>query len=272
MSDISTKDLIRARILAAGFDRVGFATAAKAPGAPHFRDWLQRGFAGEMHWLERNIERRVDPRNVLEGTRTVISVALHYAPPTPSPAEIQSEGDPPRGQISSYAQGTDYHRVIEKRIKAVCRELADLEPARYRWYVDTGPVLERDWAQAAGIGWIGKNTCSIHPEHGSYFFLGTILTTLDIEPDGVATNHCGTCRLCLDSCPTDAFAGPYQLDARRCISYLTIEHRGPYEESLEEQVGDWVFGCDICQAVCPFNSGERGRSQHSGGDRTPRRQ
>ncbi len=244
---------MRAIIRSAGFDRVGFASAGKAPSSGHFNTWLERGFAGEMSYMRRDIGRRQDPRLVLEGARTVIATAVHYRE-AGFPDSTQAPGT---ARIAAYAQGTDYHRVVERRLKSACASLNEQFPATYRWYVDTGPVLERDWAQAAGIGWIGKNTCTIDPERGSYFFIAVILTTLELDPDEPSVNHCGSCRACIDACPTAAIVAPYELDSRLCISYLTIEHRGPMPGNLEQKVGNWVFGCDVCQDVCPFNQRDR---------------
>ena len=252
-----TEDL-RKLLLENGFDRVGFADAESTPGANHFRTWLERGYAGNMDYLARNAERRRDVQRVLEGTRGVIVTAMHYG--EGGSAGIANPSSD-RAEISSYARGTDYHRVIEKRLKTCCRLLEERFAGEYRYYVDTGPVLEKAWAQKAGIGWIGKNTCSIDTDNGSYFFLGVILTTHAVEPDPPAVDHCGSCTLCLEACPTAAFPEPYVLDARRCISYLTIEERGEIVAELEEKMENLVFGCDICQEICPWNSEPRVRGE-----------
>ncbi len=244
------REELRRLILEAGFDNVGFAAAGAAPAREHFHEWLNRGFAAGMEYLKRRVERRTDPRNVVAGARTVIVVSRSYRDNEPFGI---ARGRSELAEIASYARGTDYHRVLEKRLKALTELLTSVYPAAYRYYVDTGPVLERDWAQLAGIGWVGKNTCTIDARSGSFLFLGAIITTLAVTPDAPATNHCGSCRRCLDACPTDAFAGPYQLDSRLCISYLNIEHRGAISEELEPAIGNLVFGCDICQEVCPFN-------------------
>jgi len=252
-----TEDL-RKLLLENGFDRVGFAAADTTPGTEEFSDWIDRGYSGNMDYLARNAERRCDVGKVLEGTRSVIVMALHYgderALGIASPASDRAE-------IAAYARGTDYHRVIEKRLKNCSRLLKDTFGGNYRYYVDTGPVLEKAWAQKAGIGWIGKNTCSIDAGDGSYFFLAAILTTLELRPDPPATDHCGSCTLCIEACPTDAFPQPYVLDARRCISYLTIEERGEIVSELEEKMENLVFGCDICQEVCPWNNEPRPGSE-----------
>jgi len=246
---------LRRVVLECGFDRVGFAAAGRAPGADRLRDWLRRGFEADMRYMARSIERREDPRKVLDGARTVIAVALYYAPPG------KVAGGPGRSGvacISSYARGRDYHEVLRRRLRNACEKLARVHPGAYRYHVDTGPVLEKDWAHAAGIGWIGKNTCVIHPRYGSYFFLGAILTTLQIDPDPPAADHCGSCRRCIDACPTGALVAPHELDSRRCISYLTIENRGAFPAEFAAGSGNLVFGCDICQDVCPFNRRAQG--------------
>jgi epoxyqueuosine reductase len=242
------KERVRRTVLAHGFDRAGFAACGPAPDADRLRRWVERGFAGTMSYIERSLAKREDPRHVLEGARTVIAVALHYQ----GPGDGGGSGGA-RGRIAAYARGTDYHRVLEDRLRAACASLRAEHSARFRYYADTGPVLERSWARAAGIGWIGKNACAIDPARGSYFFIGVILTTLEIEPDPPAADHCGSCRLCIDACPTAAIVAPYELDARLCLSYLTIENRGPMPAEIEPLAADLIFGCDICQEVCPFN-------------------
>ncbi|MBN1443818.1 MAG: tRNA epoxyqueuosine(34) reductase QueG, partial [Planctomycetes bacterium] len=248
------REAIRERILREGFDRVGFARAGRAPGADLFEEWLRRGHHASMEYLARNRRRRVDPREVLPGARTVIVAALDYRAAS-SYGIAAPRAD--RGEISCYARGEDYHRIIEPRLRRACRWIREEHAAGARWYADTGPVLEKSWAQEAGVGWIGKNTCSIDPERGSFFFLGAILTTLELPPDPPARDRCGECRLCIDACPTGAIIEPRVLDARRCISYLTIEHRGEIPPELEERIGQLVFGCDICQEVCPWNRPDR---------------
>jgi len=250
---------IRALLLASGFDRVGFASADETPGAARLDEWLARGYAGEMAWIARNAARRRDVREVLDGAQTVIVLATDYSR---AGAAGLASPDAARGEISAYAAGTDYHRILEKRLRRACNQLRQAFPGKYFWHVDAGPILEKAWAQKAGIGWIGKNACSIDRERGSYFFLAVILTDRALEPDPPATDHCGSCRACLDACPTDAFPQPRVLDARRCISYLTIEYDGRIDPELAAGCGNLVFGCDICQEVCPFN----GRDRDSTGD------
>ena len=248
------RDDVRTLLERAGLRHVGFAAAGPAPHRSHFRAWLDRGFAATMDYLARRVERREDPRAIVPGAQTVIVAAIPYR--GSAPFSVAKAADD-RAEIAAYAQGTDYHRVLEKRLKTVSRRLQEQYHETFRYYVDTGPVLERDWAQLAGVGWIGKNTCTLRAANGSFLFLAVIITTLKLEPDAPATNHCGTCQRCLDACPTDAFRGPYELDAGRCISYLNIEHRGEVDPKLEPHLGNLVFGCDICQEVCPFNRPER---------------
>ena len=253
----STEEL-RKLLFDNGFDRVGFADAEETPGAEEFSEWIDRGYAGNMDYLARNAQRRRNAREVLESVRSVIVTAIHYGE---NGAAGIANPSSDHAEIASYARGTDYHRVVEKRLKSCCRLLKERFGGDYRYYVDTGPVLEKAWAQKAGIGWIGKNTCSIDSDNGSYFFLGVILTSHELKPDPPAVDHCGSCTLCLEACPTAAFPEPYVLDARRCISYLTIEERGEIVSELEEKMENLVFGCDICQEVCPWNSEPRPRSE-----------
>jgi epoxyqueuosine reductase len=246
---------VKALALALGFDLAGVAPAAPAPTSSFLREWLARGFAGEMEWLNRRVEARIDPRRVLEHARSVVAVALVYDPGLRPPA---GRG---RGGVARYAGGEDYHDVLRERLRALGAGLEALAQRAVRWraYVDTGPVLERALAAQAGLGWVGKNTCLIHRELGSYLFLGALLTDLDLPADTPEPDHCGSCRACLDACPTQAFVEPHVLDATRCLSYLTIESRSAIPERFREAQGDLVFGCDLCQEVCPFNLRERRR-------------
>jgi epoxyqueuosine reductase len=245
----------RAKAVAAalGFDLVGVAPAEPAPHAEYLREWLARGFGGEMDWLGRRVEVRLDPRRVLAGARSVVALGLVYDPGDPPPAPGAA------ARIARYAGGDDYHGVLEGRVRAFESALAALaaRPVRTRGYVDTGPLLERPLAARAGLGWIGKNTLLIHPRLGSYLFLATVVTDLELAPDAPEPDHCGTCRACLDACPTQAFPEPWVLDATRCISYATIEARGPVPEAARAPQGAWAFGCDVCQEVCPWNRRER---------------
>jgi epoxyqueuosine reductase len=247
------EDRIRKIGLALGLDVVGFAGAVPTERTRFLREWIARGYAGEMHYLERRLEERVDPRRVLSDARSLIVVGLFCGA---EPEREVTSGENATGRIARYAGGDDYHEVLLDRVRALEAALAVLAgtPVHSRSYVDTGPVSERAAAEAAGLGWIAKNSCLIHPELGSHLMLGVILTDLDLEPDEIVEDHCGTCRACLDVCPTDAFPEPYVLDATRCISYGTIESRGSIPEVLREAHGDHVFGCDLCQTVCPWNS------------------
>lgn len=210
-----------------------------------------------MDYLHRNVEKRLDPRELLPGAHSAIVVALVYKQPTEAfPVASRGQGgEEPRGRIAMYAWGEDYHTVIREKLREVeaALRLQSAEPFDCKICVDTVPLIERELAAAAGVGWIAKNTLAIHPDLGSYFFLGVLLTTLDIAPDQPLADHCGTCTACLDACPTQAFIAPYQMDASRCVSYLTIEHRGDISKPFQEMMGDWIFGCDVCQEVCPHN-------------------
>ena len=231
--------------LALGFDLAGIAPAARVQRDDFLRDWLARGRAGEMHYLGRRSAERLDPGLVLEGVRSIVVVGLVH----------DRDAQPPR-RIARYAGGDDYHDVMIDRLRALesALEAAAGTAVRSRSYVDTGPVLERHHGALAGLGWVGKNTCLIHPRLGSHFFLGVLLCDLGLAPDTPEPDHCGSCRACLDACPTEAFPEPYVLDASRCISYTTIELRDAIPEALREGQGDWVFGCDVCQDVCPWNT------------------
>lgn len=231
-----------------GFDLCQVAPAIVPPHAEEFRRWLAEGRAGTMAWLERNADRRTDPQLVLPGARSVIVLGLNYygTPPAPAPT------GPARGRIAKYAWGDDYHDVIERKLKALDEWLIG-QGGQQRYYVDTGPVLERDVAAVAGAGWQGKSTMLIHPRLGTWLFLAEILTTLDLEADRPISDHCGKCTRCLDACPTGALTGPRQMDARRCLSYLTIENKGPIPEEFRAALGDRIYGCDECLDVCPWN-------------------
>ena len=237
---------VRERALALGFDRVAIGPAAPPEHAAAFERWLAAGYAGTMAYLARGRDARLDPRVLLPGARSVVAVALSY-----QPAEEAESWTP----IARYARGRDYHDVMRPRLQAIGRALAEMTGGRAecRACVDTSAVLERDLAARAGLGWIGKNTNLLDQALGSFFFIGIVLTTAELLPDGPVPDRCGTCTACLDACPTGAFVAPYVLDARRCLSYLTIEHRGPVDPTLRPAVAEWAFGCDDCQTVCPWN-------------------
>jgi len=251
---------IVARAKSEGFDLCGVVPAEKFPELAQSAEWLDRGYAGEMKYL--SDPRRRDPGSVFSGIRSAIVCALNYntAKPYSTAAARQAEPGEPRGWISRYAWGRDYHEVVRERLEALADAMRArfAEPFAVRAYVDTGPVQERVLAKYAGLGWIGKNTLLLNQELGSFFFLGVILTNLELRPtlapaEAPAPDLCGTCRRCIEACPTQALVEPYVMDARRCISYLTIELRGEIPEEFREAMGWHVFGCDICQDVCPWN-------------------
>src|SRR4051812_1536787 len=246
-ADIKTK----AREL--GFDLCGIAPAGDHPELKFFRDWLDRGYAGDMAYLNRSADRRADVRNVVPSARTVIVTATVYNTDRPYSTEC---ADRDRAHIARYAWGDDYHDVISGRLEALVSWMRErsADPFDARAYVDTGPVQERVYAQYAGIGWVGKNTCVINPERGSWIFLSEIICSLPLEIDAPAFDQCGTCTLCIDACPTRAIVAPGVLDSTRCISYLTIELKGEIPSALAPSIGNHVYGCDVCQEVCPWNA------------------
>jgi epoxyqueuosine reductase len=249
----------RAKALAieAGFDLAGVASAEAPRELRAFADWVGRGYAGEMAYLTSQVEKRSDLRVAFPWARSVLSVALQYD----TPAVYSTDAPRDRGWIARYAWGDDYHEVMKAMlVRLVERLAAEAGPFVSRTYVDTGPIAERAYAAAAGIGAWGKNTCLLHPDHGSWFFLGEVVADLDLQPDTPRADMCGTCTACLDACPTGALPAPYVLDATRCISYLTIEVKGTIPEEKREGLGRHVFGCDICQDVCPWNRRRRARA------------
>ena len=236
-----------------GFVLVGFAPLRRLDNrAEFFNRWLAEGRAGEMGWLGRDPERRFDPRRIDPRLRSVVSLGYPYAAPAIPDLDWRAAM---RGRIAAYALGPDYHDTVLARARAVAARLKDERPdAVTRAYVDTGAVFEREWAAEARIGWFGRNTNLLNRHHGSYFFLAEIFTDAEFEPSGEPyREHCGTCRQCLDLCPTGALAAGYVIEPRVCISYLTIEHRGPIPAELRSKLGNWIFGCDVCQEVCPWN-------------------
>jgi epoxyqueuosine reductase len=244
---------IKARAEEIGFDACGIAPASDLPELSFFADWIARGYAGSMAYLERSADNRADVRRVVPSAKTVIVTATVYNTRRPYSTECR---DGSRAQIARYAWGDDYHDVIGRRLDALLEWMRRVEPHAFdaRVYVDTGPVQERAYARHAGVGWIGKNCCVISPELGSWIFLGVIVCSLTLEVDPPALDQCGTCTLCLDACPTGALVGPGVLDSNRCISYLTIEHRGDIPATLQPAIGSHVYGCDVCQEVCPWNA------------------
>ena len=272
--------LIKKKALEIGFDLAGVSPVDVWKDLDFARRWVEQGRGGEMRYLEN--PKRHDPRTVLPSVQSVICVGLVYNAPLPysievsrisrsdngSPPEGQTDGAPlPRVWISRYAWGQDYHEIMRAKLEELRKAIEDLAPgAETRVYVDTGPVVERAFARHSGIGWTGKNTCLINPSKGSWFFLGVILTSLALEPDLPAPDRCGTCSRCLDACPTGALADPYVMDASRCIAYFNIELKGPIPEEYRARIGMNLFGCDICQDVCPWNRRqnlEAGGRQHS---------
>ena len=243
---------VKARAKQLGFDLCGIAPAGDLPELKFFNQWLARGYAGEMTYLHRSADRRADVRRIMPSAQTVIVVGVNYNTDRPYSTEC---ADPHRAQIARYAWGDDYHDVLARRLDALVAWMhaEDPEPFEACAYVDTGPVQERVYAQHAGIGWIGKNTCVINPQLGSWLFLGEIICSLSLDVDAPAFDQCGTCTLCIEACPTQAIREPGVLDANRCISYLTIEHRGDIPPALTPAIGSHVYGCDICQEVCPWN-------------------
>jgi len=236
-----------------GFDAVGITDPDLSGDEPYLLRWLRNGYQGGMGYMGRHGTKRARPQRLLPGTRRIISVRMDYRPADlePDDAVLADSG---RAFVARYALGRDYHKVLRKRLQKLADRITEAAgPFGYRAFVDSAPVLEKALARNAGLGWIGKNTLLLSRKGGSYFVLGELFTDLPLPVDTPPTAHCGTCRACLDICPTGAIVGPYQLDARRCISYLTIEHHGPIPESLRPAIGNRVFGCDDCQAVCPWN-------------------
>jgi epoxyqueuosine reductase len=242
------KEQIRQRAMELGFDDCRFTSAAAPDAATQFRNWVAEGKFGEMAWIEKNAGKRVEPQKVLPDAKTAICLAVSYDMPG-------EKADDKSGVVARYARFDDYHDILGERLKSLTQFVNELAngQARSLWYVDTGPILERDFAQRAGIGFIGKHTNLISRKFGNWIFLAEILTTLGIEPDAPEKNHCGKCSRCIAACPTDAITAPFQLDARRCISYLTIELKGPIPMEFRHAIGNRIYGCDDCLAVCPWN-------------------
>lgn len=243
-TDMAIEELLRAQAFGLGFDLVGITSLGPVETAAAFDSWVERGYAGDMDYLARGAVKRRDSRLPVAGTATAIVVGLDYG------------GKAPAGPVARYARGDDYHDVMTTRLDDLHKWLETEigQPVAGRSYVDTGPILERDLARRAGLGWFGKNTNLVNPDIGSFFFIGSLLVDLDLTPDTpFEADRCGSCTRCLDACPTNAFVEARILDATRCISYLTIEAKGDIPADLREQVGDHLYGCDICQSVCPWN-------------------
>jgi epoxyqueuosine reductase len=244
---------LKQQALTLGFDLVGIASATPADSFDRLSEWLQRGFAGAMGYMVRHAAARRDPASILPNVRSVVMVGMNYNDQEP---EVRSqEPESKRGRVARYARGLDYHDVLKGRLKQLLEWVqGEVPDCRGRGVVDTAPLLERDFARRAGLGWFGKNTMLINKRLGSYFFLGALLLDIELRADSIhETSHCGTCTACLDACPTGAFAAAGELDSRKCISYLTIELRRPIPAELRSEMGDWLFGCDVCQEVCPWN-------------------
>jgi epoxyqueuosine reductase len=247
----TVKPVIQRLALELGFDDCRVTSADPPASAARLEAWLASGCHGTMAYLQRNAEKRVNPQRVLPGARSIITLASSYA----DPSTLTRPGARATGIVARYARTTDYHDVLAERLKVLTERITALGEAGARslWYVDTGPILERDLAQRAGLGFVGKHTNLISRRLGNWFFISEILTTIQLTPDASEPNRCGSCIRCIDACPTHAITGPFQLDARRCISYLTIELRGPIPAELRPAIGNRIFGCDDCLAACPWN-------------------
>jgi epoxyqueuosine reductase len=271
-TSLESSERVLAMCREAGFALAGVCPVAPSARASELRAWLSEGLHGEMAWLAETVEERIDPARLLDGARSVVMVAARYAPR----GTAHDARTPGRGRIARYARGRYYHRVCKARLHRICDAVRAEHPgAQTRAFCDTAPVPERELAELCGLGWIGKHTLLIHPGLGSWMVLAGFLTTLELEPPpetAPVADQCGSCTRCIDACPTGAIR-PYSVDATRCISYLTIEHGGPIEPPLGEAVGDWVFGCDVCQEVCPHNAvGRRlGPEGEADPDLAPRR-
>jgi epoxyqueuosine reductase len=241
-------DAIKTKAKSLGFDLVGITSAKPPAHVDYFRQWLDTGNAGSMRYLKNRFAERTDPAIYFPGTSSIVCVAINY--------HVQLDPAPETGvgRIARYALGGDYHKILTDRLHTLADWLRTEVPgSQTRCGVDTAPIMEKEFAARAGIGWMGKNTCIIDPQVGSYLLLGEMLTDLELPTDDPGLDRCGTCTRCIDACPTAAITEPYQLDARRCISYLTIEHREEIPADLQSKIGNWIYGCDICQDVCPWN-------------------
>ncbi|ESZ00840.1 tRNA epoxyqueuosine(34) reductase QueG [Mesorhizobium australicum] len=262
---ISTSDapklraLIDAEARRAGFDAVAVTAPDAIPLAPaRLAEFIADGFHGSMDWIAETIARRAEPSTLWPAVRSIVVLAMNYGPGH-DPRDVLAKRD--RGAISVYAKNRDYHEIMKGRLKQIAGKIVARAGGDVKVFVDTAPVMEKPLAEAAGLGWQGKHTNLVSREHGSWLFLGTIFTTAELEPDKPEIDHCGSCRACLDACPTDAFPAPYRLDARRCISYLTIENKGPIPHEFREKIGNRIYGCDDCLAACPWNKFARAASE-----------
>ena len=245
------KENIAAKALESGFDVVHFTRPDAIPqAASRLKEYIAAGRHGDMAWMETTAERRSSPDNLWPDVRSIIVLGMNYGPESDPLKWLEAKEN---GVISVYARGSDYHDLVKKRLKNIARWIVSEHQAQVKVFVDTAPVMEKPLAQAAGTGWIGKHTNLVTMSHGSWLFLGSVFTTLEIEPDGHEIDHCGSCRACLDICPTKAFPKPYQIDARRCISYLTIEYKGHIPVEFRKAIGNRIYGCDDCLAICPWN-------------------
>ncbi len=259
--NMSLEDRLKAQARELGFVSVGIAPAEDDRlRARRLHQWLDDGFHGDMGWMEDRADVRQGPQSMWPEARSVIALGMSYAPEVDP---LALEGDAERARISVYAQGRDYHDTVKKALKALARWMcAEIPETQLKVFVDTAPVMEKPLGEAAGLGWQGKHTNMVSREHGNWLFLGAIYTTLELTPDAPHSDRCGSCRACLDACPTDAFPQANRLDARRCISYLTIEHKGPIPEEFRENIGNRIYGCDDCLAVCPWNKFAQTAARH----------
>jgi epoxyqueuosine reductase len=258
MEAMSLTTSIKTKALELGFSLVGIARAEEVAGeGAHLREWLHRGYHASMEWMNRDIEKRTDPRNMVPAAKSVVSVAMNYFSATHHAADSAT------GKISRYAWGDDYHLVLGERLKQLLAFIQSIQPnVNGRYYVDAGPVMDKAWAARAGLGWLGKHTNVISKEYGSWVFLGELILDVELTYDAPMEDFCGTCTACIDACPTQAIVEPYIVDAHQCISYLTIEHRGELPAGVTQKFDRWVYGCDICQDVCPWNRFAKETNEH----------